>query len=1354
MEDRGMTRILVLADAQPGRHALTIQSPWSAPVNVAFPYAPKSSDYQFFGISFLSAKRSKSTSGEAPRNQAQSLVALMDPSARGQIDVLDGDFRRHRLKIEMRARDEQVATILDICRSILPGNARGGEGILTTWWEVLQWLRLQSRNEVDEEWAALNISLMSMAVMFLDDSGTPRSSTTPARTSRSSKTAPASVGPASFRDMLRQESSRGSSLPIWMNTPAWDWVELQLERRAMALGSRPENAKSSLDRRRGHAVKTPSDPSPTMKNSLMLDYVAMTRQFLASESGERSVGSRGFLPTAQSKDPEIRRTALATVVVGLHLYREELKLNITGSDSDRAGAGRLTPLLGQLTGWLGWDAWSWKHPGYYSTEEVGMQQWLFDEGREHQTEKSLSLTAQAPFLTLVDIVGARSPEIDADGRSSSEDYLKGFTPRTEQILELFAHIAVKIRSPADIVQKMVDLGFDIQLVDALPEGLAVPLREAIAACREYPPTHWAEKALRLIGRDDLQRLLAAEPGDRGSVKPKRTPTGGSVRDVSRICAAAFEAEGLGSVDAVADHDRQAITRLIFRDDRRFEDAARLVDSTVPSVARCELEPDWSDTDLLNAQKSLVLSVVSRTLSMPAGRGLLFFGGRLPLLTETFPIPGFNLSCLMKPSNTTVSAEKHAYTEEKVSWAFFHSGVAAGLTISRKAKGIDTSWITFNRADELNNRHAGFLLALGLNGHLKTLARWIAFKYLTPKHTMTSIGLLLGLSASYLGTMDSLLTRLISVHVTCLLPPGSAELNLSPLTQTAGLLAAGLLYCGTQHRRMSEVMLSEIERVDDDEISAPMDALRDEGYRLAAGFALGFINVGKGEDLKGLHDMQLVRRLLTLAVGVKEVDINHVLDKAMAGATIAIALIFMKTHNGPLARKLDVPESSAQFDYVRPDMFLLRTVAKHLILWNEIQASYAWLKRNIPHEYRERMKWRSITVLTSQDLPMFNIVAGLCFAIGLRFAGSGNEEVRDLLRFFLDHFMRLTRLPAVNYDQKLTRSAVRNCQDLLALSAATVMAGSGDLDIFRRLRSLHGRTDVETPYGSHLTTHMAIGLLFLGGGSHTVGTSDLAVASLLCAFYPQYPISVHDNSSHLQAFRHLCVLAVEPRCVVPRDVDSLQPIPASIEVRLRSGAVQHRAAPCLLPELTEIATIASTSADHWPVTLDFALRPAHVAAFTRHQSIYLRERAAHEQHPSSSGLLAAREATDTDTAQHPFEWLLHHACFDGLDAADRDLVLPRPSLSDLLSMDPDAAALSATAAAPHHVSESTVVDARLLLEHVYLAGARADRLRNLRLLFAYADRVQREGLSLRWLRQDVVDALRTAVWKRLAEDDDE
>ncbi len=45
----------------------------------------------------------------------------------------------------------------------------------------------------------------------------------------------------------------------------------------------------------------------------------------------------------------------------------------------------------------------------------------------------------------------------------------------------------------------------------------------------------------------------------------------------------------------------------------------------------------------------------------------------------------------------------------------------------------------------------------------------------------------------------------------------------------------------------------------------------------------------------------------------------------------------------------------------------------------------------------------------------------------------------------------------------------------------VMAGSGNLKVLQLCRFLHKRTFGEMNYGFHMAHHMALGLLFLGGG---------------------------------------------------------------------------------------------------------------------------------------------------------------------------------------------------------------------------------------------------------------------------------
>lgn len=791
------------------------------------------------------------------------------------------------------------------------------------------------------------------------------------------------------------------------------------------------------------------------------------------------------------------------------------------------------------------------------------------------------------------------------------------------------------------------------------------------------------------------------------------------------------------LDGLHDHveetdaaERQAVVRSLFREDRRLNEAQNLLSTVKSRVVRLDPRPDWSEAVYLERQKELVATVATSTLAIPAGRGLLYYALRYPLLTQRYQIAGFNLTCIVRPANNTVGVDKNMFPEEKINWAFFHQGVAGGLAISPRAKGIDTSWILYNKpGQDLSNRHAGFLLALGLNGHLKSVAKWVAFKYLTPKHTMTTIGLLLGLAASYLGTMDSLITRLLSVHVSRLLPRGAVELNISKHTQTTGIMGIGLVYCNSQHRRMSEVIMSEIEHVDDGEEEDP---LRDESYRLAAGFALGFINLGKGGDLRGLRDMRLTEKLLTIATATKRVELVHVLDRSAAGAVVAIALIYMKSEDRIVASKIDVPDTVLQFDYVRPDILLLRTVAKNIIMWREIAPSFGWMRNGLPSEYRPRYQLTGVTQLQSRDLPFFSILAGLCFALGLRFAGSANVQVRDLLVHYLDQFMRIVRLPVDNFDSELARSNARMCMDVVALSCASVMAGTGDIIVLRRLRALHGREDASTPYGSHMAAHLAIGALFLGCGTTTFGTSNLAVAALLVAFYPLFPANVQDNRSHLQAFRHFWVLATEHRCLVTKDSFTGQPINVPILVRLKPRSpsavaaasqtsadasssepvVLRRQTPCLLPPLDDIMVVETDarSLGYWDLTMDFGNSPQLVEDFGKNQTVYLRRRPAHESTfpatlralGSSPAMADSHPAGDRDD---PFEWVFNLDALRDLTRPERALVLDR---------------LGSGAGVGEGPGATTAVDARLALRSG-LDSCSRDRLLGLRLLFEWAER---------------------------------
>lgn len=157
--------------------------------------------------------------------------------------------------------------------------------------------------------------------------------------------------------------------------------------------------------------------------------------------------------------------------------------------------------------------------------------------------------------------------------------------------------------------------------------------------------------------------------------------------------------------------------------------------------------------------------------------------------------------------------------------------------------------------------------------------------------------------------------------------------------------------------------------------------------------------------------------------------------------------------------------------------------------------------------------------------------------------------------------------------------------ILFLEIFQVNAGSGDLKVLRRCRMLRNRLGPgysHVTYGSHMAVHMAIGFQFLAAGRFTLSRSPEAIAALICALFPKFPIHSNDNRYHLQAFRHLYVLAVEPRIVLPRDIDTGKLCPCNITYLTLDGKTVSKMAPCMLPELNELSEVRFEDPNYWMI----------------------------------------------------------------------------------------------------------------------------------------------------------------------------
>ncbi|KAK1572161.1 hypothetical protein Q3G72_028403 [Acer saccharum] len=793
------------------------------------------------------------------------------------------------------------------------------------------------------------------------------------------------------------------------------------------------------------------------------------------------------------------------------------------------------------------------------------------------------------------------------------------------------------------VLAMVGENFGLQQLDLLPCGVSLPLRHALDKCRESPPTDWPAAAYILLGREDLALSCLAH-----SCKSKELETQINVNLTSMstpymlhlhpvtVTSTVSDTDGLESTkfedtDSVdrsmtdgMEHIFNSSTQLRYGRDLRLNEVRRLLCSSrlVAIQTSANANPSVSDQDLQQAQ---LWHLAQRTTALPLGRGAFTLATRSTLLTEAFTSPKLVLAGrLPAQQNATVNLDPNIRNiQELKTWPEFHNAVAAGLKLSPLQGKISRTWIEYNKPEEPSVDHAGLILALGLHGHLRALNISDIYKYYDQEHESTTVGLMIGLAASYRGAMQPSISKSLYVHIPAR-HPRSVELDVQPIFQSAALMSVGLLYEGSAHPQTMQILLSEIGRR-----SGGDNVLEREGHAVSAGFALGLVALGQGDDALGFTDTMVGR--LFHYIGGKEVhnERSHFLslstdehgrsagqmmdgtmvnvDVTAPGAIIALSLMFLKTESEAIASRLSIPSTHFDLQYVRPDFIMLRVIARNLIMWSRVHPSEEWIQSQIPEIVKSSVKGlRDDTIdIDEMDAETFvqayvNIVTGACISLGLRFAGTKNANVQELLYeyaiFFLNEIKPVSAISGKAFPKGLSRYVDRCtleiCLHLIVLSLSVVMAGSGHLQTFRLLRFLRSRNsqDGHANYGIQMAVSLAIGFLFLGGGMRTFSTSNSSIAALLISLYPRLPTGPNDNRCHLQAFRHMYVLAAEARWIQTVDVDTGLPVYAPLEITVRE--TEHysetsfcEVTPCLLPERAILKTVRVCGPRYWPQVIE-------------------------------------------------------------------------------------------------------------------------------------------------------------------------
>ncbi|KAM0786166.1 hypothetical protein ACM66B_006973 [Microbotryomycetes sp. NB124-2] len=876
-------------------------------------------------------------------------------------------------------------------------------------------------------------------------------------------------------------------------------------------------------------------------------------------------------------------TAQATLRA-LHLVAEETRLC-----GDAAGAVRLYELCQQLASSLSMPIWM----AFYS-RVTGV---VARDTSNRSSTSAASLPASTP-PSLERMLRDALLGLDA-GSLSTAAHSKPGTPllhsfyahvepleRYDQLRRVIGNLTLSKRSLSTRAQaavlEMHVLGWTLQTIERLPIGLRVMCHEAMRVCQGDAPTGWPKAAYELIGRTDL----AAQVDKTHPFKPKvqefpADPTSKLLNDSKK--------EQTASVPRVSR----------FNEDKRVEEVERMLQTAEPVTIGGDRTLDQLTP---NVQQSMLFALSNRTVALPVGRGLFAFctGANRPR-TYMANIPPINTSARLLPMTSPSTLQEKEGRDgqsrsSRLTWPEFHNGVAFAL---EWPEGAELRSLPTWTPEDLSPRFAGMLLGLGLRRQLHVLGFNQAFELLKVKHDPTSVAILVGLATTYIGTSDPKVTSLISVHLAALHPPQSSPLSVSGTIQAAGLVGIGLLNFASKRRSLADIMLREIESVKVIKVDDP-PACR-EAYALSAGLACGMIMLGSGRQANTISaEMQLLQTLRQLILGnagalssrsnptTAQVDVSI----TAAPATVALAMMYLKSGRQDVAEILRAPDSAHELDLVRPDALLLRTLARFLVLWDVVNPSRQWVDSCLPAFIREASEnGNDKSVSSDLEVARWNMLSGACLAIGFKFAGSAAAEAHSTLIHYLDRLARASYVKAGNVQARLRRQSVRACLNVVSVALAMVMAGTGELNVLRRLRVAHGHFGEGVGFGVHMASHMALGLLLLGKGRYTLGTSDKAVASLLASVYPVFPSSPSDNRTHLQALRHLWTIGVEARCLEARDVDTSEPVFLPVRLRLAEAGsddvrTKQLVAPTLVPDLRLIQSLQVDTPRYWPYVIDF------------------------------------------------------------------------------------------------------------------------------------------------------------------------
>jgi len=262
--------------------------------------------------------------------------------------------------------------------------------------------------------------------------------------------------------------------------------------------------------------------------------------------------------------------------------------------------------------------------------------------------------------------------------------------------------------------------------------------------------------------------------------------------------------------------------------------------------------------------------------------------------------------------------------------------------------------------------------------------------------------------------------------------------------------------------------------------------------------------------------------------------------------------------------------------------MLRVIARGLVMWDAITVDTATIDDSCPPFIRQQMARRGGSDVPEAILSAYyHIMAGQCFLLGLRYAGSAETTAVDSIERYMLQFETEHQRISRTVGNATQRRGLQTCLCAAILAQSLILAGTGDVNLLRRIRKVFSfqtffietenkkrtcsttTTPAKTsawqftwPWGSCFSAAarpVSVGpphplsFFFFIYMSQNAETDNLSIALLVVSLYPRFPTSMTDNQYHLQALRHMHVLAVENRCLVT--VDAVNQDYANVKVQV-------------------------------------------------------------------------------------------------------------------------------------------------------------------------------------------------------------